>query len=139
METIQEKHAGGRPPKWSDPQEVQTLVDTYFTDTKEEEWTITGLALALDTYRSVLIDYQEKDEFSYTIKKAKEKIHNAYEKDLRKKGRSGDIFALKNFGWSDKQEIDHTTKGDKIDNSQEILDLTIKLNELQRNITKGEG
>ena len=27
---------------------------------------------------------------------------------------AGVIFALKNLGWSDKQEIDHTTAGDKL-------------------------
>lgn len=112
------KHAGGRPPKWENPEQVQVLIDKYFDSTPEEEWTITGLALALDTYRSVLIDYQEKDEFSYTIKKAKERVQNAYEKDLRRKGRSGDIFALKNFGWSDKQELDHTTAGKPISSVQ---------------------
>jgi len=101
---------GGRPPKWTSVDQITGLIDKYFAKTPEDEWTVTGLALALDTTRDVLIDYQEKDEFSYTIKKAKEMVHNAYEKDLRKKGRSGDIFALKNFGWKDKQEIDQTTK-----------------------------
>lgn len=101
-------HPGGRPPKWTSPEEVQVLIDEYFNNTPEEEWTITGLALALDTYRSVLVDYQHKDKFSNTIKRAKEKVQHAYEKDLRRKGRSGDIFALKNFGWRDKQEIENT-------------------------------
>ncbi len=45
------------------------------------------------------------------IKKAKLKVHNAYERDLRNRGRSGDIFALKNFGWKDQQDHDHTTGG----------------------------
>ena len=27
---------------------------------------------------------------------------------------AGSIFALKNFGWTDKQEIDHTSKGEKM-------------------------
>lgn len=101
----------GRPPKWENPEQVQVLIDDYFANTSEEEWTVTGLALALDTYRDVLIRYEEKDEFYNTIKKAKEKVHNAYEKDLRKKGRSGDIFALKNFGWKDQQQVDQTTNG----------------------------
>ena len=97
----------GRPPKWETPAQVQLLIDDYFANTSEEEWTITGLAIALDTWRSVLVDYEGKDEFTATIKKAKEKVHNAYEKDLRKKGRSGDIFALKNFGWRDEKTLDH--------------------------------
>ena len=104
----------GRPPKWETADQIQGLIDTYFKNTPEKEWTITGLALALDTTRDVLIDYQEKDGFSYAIKKAKEIVHNAYEKDLRRQGRSGDIFALKNFGWKDKTEQDITTGGQPI-------------------------
>ena len=100
----------GRPLKFQSVEEMQRKIDAYFASIPEDEWTITGLALSLDTYRDVLISYQNKDEFSNTIKRAKEKVHCAYEKDLRRKGRSGDIFALKNFGWTDKQEIDQTTK-----------------------------
>ena len=48
------------------------------------------------------------------VKKAKEMVHNAYEKDLRRKGRSGDIFALKNFGWTDQRNVDLSTGGKPI-------------------------
>ena len=98
----------GRPPKWSSPEELQKQIDKYFQECEanDEPLTITGLAMALDTYRDVLMDYQEKDEFSNTIKKAKQKIENAYEKRLIKYVRRGDIFALKNFNWNDKQEIE---------------------------------
>ena len=98
----------GRPPKWETPEQLQKQIDKYFLDCEanNEPLTITGLALALDTYRDVLMDYQNKDEFSYTIKKAKQRIENAYEKRLIANGRSGDIFALKNFGWVDKQEVE---------------------------------
>lgn len=104
----------GRPPKWDNVKQVQILIDAYFNENNEREWTVTGLALALDTTRDVLIDYQNKDEFSYAIKMAKEKVHNAYEKDLRRKGRSGDIFALKNFGWTDTHQTDITSGGKPI-------------------------
>ena len=33
---------------------------------------------------------------------------SVYEKSLRKDGKTGDIFALKNFGWRDKQEHEHS-------------------------------
>lgn len=100
--------AGGRPPKWKSPEELQVLIDKYFLDCEanNEPLTITGLAMALDTYRETLMNYQEKDEFMDTIKKAKQRIENAYEQRLIKYGRSGDIFALKNFNWTDKQEIE---------------------------------
>ena len=96
--------AGGRPLKFQSVEEMEEKIQDYFNNTKEEELTITGLALALDTDRHTLINYQNKDEFFHTIKKAKTRIENSYEKSLRKNGRTGDIFALKNFGWHDKVE-----------------------------------
>lgn len=82
---------------------------------RQERYSITGLALALDTTRQTLVDYEEKDEFTDTIKKAKLRVENQYEIALQEKGRSGDIFALKNFKWQDKTETDVTTGGEKID------------------------
>lgn len=104
----------GRPPKWTTVEQLQKDIDAYFADTPKEEWTITGLALALDTSRQTLVDYGHKDEFTDAVKKAKMKVENGYEIDLKKHGRSGTIFALKNFDWRDKQETDITTQGDKI-------------------------
>src|SRR3990167_970980 len=69
-----------------------------------EEWTITGLALALDTSRKVLVEYEDREKFGNTIKKAKLMVENGYELDLKKYGRSGTIFALKNFDWKDTTE-----------------------------------
>ncbi len=113
--TIDEpKNVGGRPLKFKTVEELQDKIDEYMSIVPQEEWTITGLADHLDTFRSVLCDYEEKDGFSYTIKKAKQKVEMAYEKSLRKNGRSGDIFALKNFGWKDKNETDVTSGGDKL-------------------------
>lgn len=100
-------HPGGRPLKFKSVAELEKAINAYFKKTKQEEWTITGLADALDTYRSVLCDYQERDEFSNTVKKAKQKVEMAYEISLRKHGRSGDIFGLKNFGWKDRQEVEN--------------------------------
>ena len=94
----------GRPLKFKSAAEMQHVADKYFQETPEDQWTITGLASALDTFRSVLCDYEHKDEFSNTVKKLKQKVEESYEKSLRKHGRSGDIFALKNFGWEDRIE-----------------------------------
>lgn len=98
----------GRPLLFETVEALQSAMDLYFRSTPEQEWTITGLALALNTSRETLMNYEEKPEFFDTIKKGKDMVHNAYEKDLRRKGRSGDIFALKNFGWTDKQETEHS-------------------------------
>jgi len=104
----------GHPLKFESVEQLQLQVDSYFTLTPKDEWTITGLALALDTYRSVLCDYEKLDsrkEYSNTIKKAKLMVENGYEIDLKKHGRSGTIFALKNFDWKDKTETDLTSLG----------------------------
>lgn len=105
----------GRPFKYKTKEEIEPLIEAYFKDTPKEEWTITGLALALDTSRTTLCDMDERDELTYTIKKAKEQVEHSYELDLKKSGRSGTIFALKNFDWRDKTETDITTKGEKIE------------------------
>lgn len=101
-----------RPLKFKSSKELQEKIDSYFNDTPKDEWTITWLAMSLDTFRNVLIDYwnwkyDETDkEFSNTIKKAKLKVENWYEIDLKKRWQSWTIFALKNFGWVDKSEVD---------------------------------
>lgn len=104
----------GRPLKFKTVEELQGKIDEYFEVTPYEELTITGLAIHLDTFRDLLCDYQKKDNFSDTIKKAKQKIENAYERRLIKRGNGGDIFALKNFGWKDENYHDVTSGGKPI-------------------------
>lgn len=94
------------PNKWNNPQEMEPKIKKYFDETPIDEITLTGLCIALDTNKQTLSDYQKKEDFKHLITMAKVKIENAYELSLRKHGRSGDIFALKNFGWSDRQELE---------------------------------
>lgn len=102
----------GRPPKYKSVDDMSAKIDEYFAecDDKQEPYTITGLAYYLGfTSRMALINYEGKAEFVDTIKKAKLKVELGYEKALHKgNATSGMIFALKNFGWSDKQEIAHS-------------------------------
>ena len=104
-----EKHAGGRPRKFKTVAEMSDAIDAYFDETAFDKITITGLALHLGfTSRADLINYEGySDEFHYTIKTAKLFVENAYEQDLRSKGGSGPIFALKNFDWKDKHDVKH--------------------------------
>lgn len=110
----------GRPLKFQTQEELEDAIEAYFSMTPKDEWTITGLAIGLDTFRSVLMDYEsgkydkEDREYSNAIKKAKHKVENGYEIDLKKHGRSGTIFALKNFDWKDKNETDVTSGGQPI-------------------------
>jgi len=126
METV------GRPAHFETKEQLQECIDTYFiwiqgvfewVDIivngekvgREKEWvrepeppTITGLALFLGfVSRQSVYDYEKTGEFSYTIKEARLRVENGYEKALMTRNSTGAIFALKNFGWTDKQEIDH--------------------------------
>ena len=101
-----------KPLKFKTAQELQDKINAYFEECKLKEipLSITGLALALDTNRQTLINYQDKDGYENIVDRAKLMIENAYEIRLIVNGRSGDIFALKNFGWTDRQEIDNNIK-----------------------------
>src|SRR3990167_624058 len=117
----------GRPLKFETEEILKELIESYFNNTPKDEWTITGLALALDTSRKVLVEYEDKDEFSNTVKKAKLIVENGYEIDLKKHGRSGTIFALKNFDWKDKTEQDINLSG--ADKLGSMFDKAKKLDE----------
>ena len=109
---MNEKHAGGRPPKYTNVEEMQEKIDKYFMecDARNEPYTVTGLALTLDVDRRTLLNYSEKDEFFPTIKKAKLRVENYLEKRLiNDSSTTGIIFNLKNnYDWRDKQEIEHS-------------------------------
>lgn len=94
----------GKAVKFKSVKELERLIEGYFEECERtnEPLTITGLALFLDTTRKTLMEYQRKDKFADTIKRAKLRVENAYEKRLINRGNSGDIFALKQFGWRDK-------------------------------------
>lgn len=105
---MNEKHAGGRPPKYTEVEEMQKKIDKYFEDCKlnNRPYTITGLGLALDMSRQDLINYSKKEKFFDTIKRAKMRVENYLEERLiNDSSATGIIFNLKNnYGWKDKQE-----------------------------------
>jgi hypothetical protein len=82
-------------------------VKTVVWDRKPEPPTITGLVLFLGfVSRQSLLDYAKRgDEFSDIVKRAKCRVEHGYEKALWGDTPTGAIFALKQMGWSDKQEF----------------------------------
>ncbi len=111
------KHKGGRPLKFKTPEELVKKGAAFFKacDKDGKPYTITGLANYLDTSRETLINYEERDEFFDTIKRLKQTVEEYAETRLYlAKNAAGPIFALKNFGWRDRQELDHTSKGEKM-------------------------
>ncbi len=114
----------GRPPIYNNIEELQAKVADYFKNPPRTKKiynkegvlvgevpiiTITGLVLHLGFCdRQSFYDYEKRPEFSYTIKKARTFIEQEYEECLKQGNCTGAIFALKNFGWTDRQEIDTT-------------------------------
>jgi hypothetical protein len=105
----------GRPLLYKNAKELQKEIDRYFA-TKELTdlpFSITGLAYSLGfVSRQSFYDYENYPVFSDTVKKARLRIEMFYEEQLLSKNTTGAIFALKNFGWSDKQEITHEIKNE---------------------------
>lgn len=105
--------------KFETPEELQKQVEKYLKHCPDKKKvitktgqvleiptpTITGLAYFLGfESRQSFYDYENRDKFSYTIKRARLFIEKEYEGLLRTNSYPGAIFALKNFGWVDKSE-----------------------------------
>lgn len=111
----------GRPLKFKSVEELEKKIDKYFKScykaVKDDEGnivyenirplTISGLALELDVDRRTLLNYEDKEQYFLTIRKAKARIEAFAEESLWKpKIATGIAFNLKNnFGWVDRQEI----------------------------------
>jgi hypothetical protein len=124
----------GRPPKYETKEEMQGIIDLYFLacrvnredDTKrldgmpEDELliindiedvvpTISGLAYTLGMSTEAFRNYEEKNEFLATVKRAKQRVEMSLEQRLAGNAVTGSIFSLKNnFGWKDKTESEVT-------------------------------
>lgn len=89
---------------------------------ERKPYTVTGLALWLDTTRRTLLDYQAKDSFSHTILRAKQRIENYAAEALFDSGvpTRGVIFSLSNnHEWAEKTE---TVIDDRRDAAQDLAD-----------------
>lgn len=151
--------SAGRPPMFETPEAMQAAIDDYFEkgvtikriivgkppkqETIEIEVpTITGLCYYIGfESRQSFYAYEKKPEFSYTVKKARLFIEKHYEEMLQTGNTTGAIFALKNFDWSDKQEIEQksTIKDERIDASKLTDDELRVLTEIQRKSRTSEA
>lgn len=125
-----------RPAMFKDPEALKSKIDEYFkTGVKVktvlvgkppkqypvdiEVPTISGLCYFIGfESRQSFYAYEAKEEFSYTIKRARLFIEQHYEEMLQTGNTIGAIFALKNFDWKDKQEVNQNLSGG--------LDITVK-------------
>lgn len=123
----------GRPPIWSDPEAFDKAVQKYFDENMNPKWSGLALHLGFESRKS-LWEYGKKPEFSNSVKRALLRIEQYYEENLLTKNATGAIFALKNFDWKDKQEVDQraTIQDSRIDESKLTDDELRILAEIQR-------
>ena len=79
----------------------------YFDECRANESPIlvTGLVIALGlASRETLIEYGKRPEFTDAVKELKNVCENYAESRLYANNPTGAIFALKNYGWSDKTQ-----------------------------------
>ena len=116
----------GRPPKYETADEMRPVVEEFINDVRAGKIvaTITGFCLALGfESKDTLYNYRDRPEFSYLIKTGLLIVENKYEEAMREPNATGSIFVLKNMGWKDRTEHDHTTKGEAI-NRPDLSKLT---------------
>lgn len=103
-----------RPRKIKSVKQFENKAESYFNEceAKDEPITLTGLIRAVGlACRDSLDEYGRREEFSYSVKRAKLRCEHEYEKALHGPHPTGAIFALKNFGWSDRQDVEITQQG----------------------------
>ena len=119
----------GRPLKYT-LIELEEKIEEYFNKVTKE-WSdeipdIEWLAFHLDTTRKTLLDYENKDDFSYTVKRAKDRIF-FYKKQLAFKWKMNPAV----FIFDSKNNHDYSDKT-IIDNNNTNVDVTEDLSEEQR-------
>ena len=100
------KNKGGRPLKFKSVADLEAKINAYFEDKDTFPHTVSGLAFWLGCDRKTLINYEEKERFFPTIKKAKTSI----EAEIEQRALTGNskptvrTFNLKNnFDGKEKQ------------------------------------
>lgn len=108
-EEVKQKAKRGRPLIFKSSQELSGKIDNFFEEYEAKGKALTMIALAnyLGCDKSTLLDYANKsDEFSFAIKKAKDRCEEYVVERLFNKFSPGAIFEAKNnYGYTDKQEI----------------------------------
>lgn len=126
----------GRPLIFKTNEELKEAVNKYFdycSENKRPE-TIAGLAYYLDVDRTTIYNYENRDEFFHTIKRARDRILAGLEEALFIEGKSGQIFLAKNYGYSDNRGVTLTGKdGGPISIKPDLSKLSVEeLEELER-------
>lgn len=103
----------GRPRFYTTADELEDVIGEYFAYCQENKnkLTIMGLILFCGfSDRASFYDYEQKQEFTHVIKKARAIITMHYEEKLQEAFPQGAVFALKNMGWSAEEKVETTVK-----------------------------
>jgi len=105
-------HAGGRPHVFTSVQFIEDKVAEYkkYLAVNDRPATMAGLAYYLGVDRKTIYNYSKDDEFFPTIKKYRDWILFEIEEQCATKGHAGSIFLAKNYGYTDRQELDLSSK-----------------------------
>ena len=101
----------GRDPIVATPEEFEAKANAYFAQCVADETrpTVNGLCLALGfSSRQTLLNYEEREGFVDTVKRARMRLESAWEGALAAPQVAGAIFWLKNQGWKDTVDQHHT-------------------------------
>lgn len=101
----------GRPRQVESPEAFSLRARRYFDvcDALDDSVLLNGLMLVVGLYtRDGLNDYERRPEYTDAVKAAKRYVASAYERKLDRDRCAGPIFALKQFGWSDRIDIEHS-------------------------------
>ncbi|MEL6568188.1 MAG: terminase small subunit [Pseudomonadota bacterium] len=127
--TEEKKGPGGRPPLYEDPDLLEAKIDLYFDGLSEEDVpSIAELAFELGfASRNALWEYEQKSEFSDTIKRAKLRLEvDRTKRLLCGPNTAGVIFDLtNNYGWKNPHHMKHS--GDEDGPPIEVTSPTEKL------------
>ena len=100
----------GRPKIFNSPEEIDQKVAEYkeYLREREKPPTMAGLAYFLGVDRKTLFNYSKDEEFFPTIKRYRDWVLMEIEEMCVDKGNGGTVFIAKNYGYTDKQEVEHS-------------------------------
>lgn len=102
--------------KIESPEQFLERASEYFADCfeKGKQIKLMGLILAVGLHSKSNLDrYQKEETYAEIIGWAKGVVAFGYEEMLTGENKpTGAIFALKNMGWSDRQEVEHSGRVD---------------------------
>ena len=106
--------------KFKTPEDMAVAIEAYIQacEAGDELPMITGLCIHIGLCsKQSFYEYEHYDDGAYgdSVKRGRLYVEMAYERHMhREGGHAGPIFALKNFGWTDKSELEIGGSGEPL-------------------------